>query len=63
MIWSNLERSVTLWKDLERETFTDNVDFDMMFTDFLKTFNELHESHDGDIFAPTDTNLESVGFA
>ena len=28
-----------------------------------KTLNELHESHDGDIFAPTDSNLESVGFA
>ena len=41
----------------------DNVDFDKMFTDFLEKINGLHESHDGDIFAPTDSNLESVGFA
>ena len=38
-LWNDLEESgaiCKLWKDLERETFTDNVDFDMMFTDFLK---------------------------
>ena len=75
-IQKDLERSGALWNDLEQsgaicnalersghKTFTDNIDFDMMFTDLLKTLNEFHEGQDVDTFAPTDSNLESVGFA